>query len=87
MAAQTAPIARAAGTALTARMPNPAVVIPESDDRIFAVAAWRESPYFTEAERAALALGSATGPTRCPMRSGTRPPGTTTSLASRRSSS
>ena len=59
MAAQTAPIARAAGTALTARMPNPAVVIPESDDRIFAVAAWRESPYFTEAERAALALTEA----------------------------
>ena len=28
----------------------------ESDKRIFAVAAWRESPYFTDAERAALAL-------------------------------
>jgi AhpD family alkylhydroperoxidase len=28
----------------------------ESDERLFAVAAWRESPYFTEAERAALAL-------------------------------
>jgi len=28
----------------------------ESDDRLFAVAAWRDSPYFTDAERAALAL-------------------------------
>jgi len=28
----------------------------ESDERLFGVAAWRESPYFTEAERAALAL-------------------------------
>jgi AhpD family alkylhydroperoxidase len=28
----------------------------ESDERLFAVAAWRESPYFTGAERAALAL-------------------------------
>src|SRR5205085_1942486 len=26
------------------------------DERIFTVAAWRESPYFTDAERAALAL-------------------------------
>ena len=31
----------------------------ESDERLFAVAAWRESPYFTEAERAALALAEA----------------------------
>ncbi|MBV9231443.1 MAG: carboxymuconolactone decarboxylase family protein [Chloroflexi bacterium] len=31
----------------------------ESDERIFAVAAWREAPYFTEAERAALALAEA----------------------------
>ncbi len=31
----------------------------ESDDRIFAVAAWRETPYFDEAERAALALTEA----------------------------
>ena len=31
----------------------------ESDDRLFAVAAWRESPYFTDAERAALALTEA----------------------------
>ncbi len=28
----------------------------ETDERSFAVAAWRESPYFTDAERAALAL-------------------------------
>jgi AhpD family alkylhydroperoxidase len=28
----------------------------ETDDRLFAIAAWRESPYFTDAERAALAL-------------------------------
>ena len=28
----------------------------ETDERIFAVAAWREAPYFTKAERAALAL-------------------------------
>ena len=28
----------------------------ESDERIFTVAAWRETPYFTAAERAALAL-------------------------------
>ena len=28
----------------------------ETDERLFAVAAWRETPYFTDAERAALAL-------------------------------
>jgi AhpD family alkylhydroperoxidase len=28
----------------------------ESDDRLFAVPVWRETPYFTEPERAALAL-------------------------------
>ncbi len=28
----------------------------ETDERLFAVAAWRDAPYFTEAERAALAL-------------------------------
>jgi AhpD family alkylhydroperoxidase len=54
----------------------------ETDDRLFAVAAWRDAPYFTEAERAALDLaeashGSATGRTRCPTRFGTRPRGTT----------
>jgi len=31
----------------------------ESDERIFAVAAWRETPYFTDPERAALALTEA----------------------------
>ena len=31
----------------------------ERDARVFAVAAWREAPYFTEAERAALALTEA----------------------------
>src|SRR5206468_1516981 len=28
----------------------------ESDERIFSVAAWRDTPYFTDPERAALAL-------------------------------
>ena len=31
----------------------------ESDERLFAVAAWREAPYFAGAERAALALAEA----------------------------
>jgi AhpD family alkylhydroperoxidase len=31
----------------------------ETDERLFAVAAWREAPYFTDAERAALALAEA----------------------------
>jgi AhpD family alkylhydroperoxidase len=31
----------------------------ETDKRLFAVAAWRDTPYFTEAERAALALTEA----------------------------
>ena len=31
----------------------------EADERVFAVAAWREAPYFTDAERAALALAEA----------------------------
>jgi AhpD family alkylhydroperoxidase len=31
----------------------------ESNERLFAVAAWRETPYFTDAERAALALAEA----------------------------
>jgi AhpD family alkylhydroperoxidase len=31
----------------------------ETDERLFALAAWREAPYFTEAERAALALAEA----------------------------
>lgn len=31
----------------------------ETDERLFAVAAWRETPYFTDAERAALGLTEA----------------------------
>ena len=31
----------------------------ETDERLFTLAAWRETPYFTEAERAALALAEA----------------------------
>jgi AhpD family alkylhydroperoxidase len=31
----------------------------EKDERIFAVGAWRESPYFSDGERAALALAEA----------------------------
>jgi AhpD family alkylhydroperoxidase len=31
----------------------------EPDERIYAVAAWRDAPYFTDAERAALALAEA----------------------------
>jgi AhpD family alkylhydroperoxidase len=31
----------------------------ETEERLFAVAAWRDAPYFTEAERAALALTEA----------------------------
>jgi len=31
----------------------------ESEEKVFAVAAWRETPYFTDAERAALALTEA----------------------------
>ena len=31
----------------------------ETDERLFAVAAWRDAPYYTDAERAALALAEA----------------------------
>ncbi|MFD9489284.1 carboxymuconolactone decarboxylase family protein [Streptomyces sp. NPDC059991] len=31
----------------------------QSDEKLFAVAAWRDAPFFTEAERAALALAEA----------------------------
>ena len=31
----------------------------ETDERLFSVAAWRDTPYFTEGERAALALTEA----------------------------
>jgi AhpD family alkylhydroperoxidase len=33
--------------------------IGEKDERIFAVGAWREAPYYSDAERAALALAEA----------------------------
>ncbi len=33
--------------------------IGETDERLFALAAWRDAPYFTDAERAALALTEA----------------------------
>ena len=39
----------------------------ESDERLFAVAAWRDAPYFTDAERAALEL------TECVTRLADRP--------------
>lgn len=38
----------------------------ETDERLWSVAAWREAPYFTDAERAALALAEAM--TRLPDR-------------------
>src|SRR3954454_10391478 len=38
----------------------------ESEERVWAVGAWRETPYFTDAERAALALTEAM--TRLPDR-------------------
>jgi AhpD family alkylhydroperoxidase len=39
--------------------PRIARKLGETDERIFAVAAWRDAPYFTDAERAALALTEA----------------------------
>lgn len=33
--------------------------LEETDERIFCVAAWREAPYYSDAERAALALSEA----------------------------
>ena len=53
--------------------------VAESDDRIWAVAAWRDTPFFTDAERlrwrlSKLSPGSATARTRYPMRCSTRPP-------------
>ena len=59
----------------------------ETDERLFAVAAWRDTPYFTESERAALALTEALDPDQRPrrarsrMRSGARP----TSISTNRS--
>lgn len=34
----------------------------ETEQRLFAVAAWRDAPYFSDAERAALALAEAVTP-------------------------
>jgi alkylhydroperoxidase family enzyme len=31
----------------------------ESEERVFAIAAWRKAPYFSDAERSALALTEA----------------------------
>ena len=39
--------------------PRIARKLGETDERLFAVAAWRDAPYFTAAERAALALTEA----------------------------
>ena len=39
--------------------PRAARQLGETDERLFAVSAWREAPYFTDAERAALALTEA----------------------------
>jgi AhpD family alkylhydroperoxidase len=39
--------------------PRIAKKLGETDDRLFAVAAWRDAPYFSDAERAALALTEA----------------------------
>jgi alkylhydroperoxidase family enzyme len=39
--------------------PRIARKLGETDDRIFAVAAWRDAPFFTDAERVALALTEA----------------------------
>jgi AhpD family alkylhydroperoxidase len=39
--------------------PKVAKRLGETDERLHAVAAWREAPYFTDAERAALALTEA----------------------------
>ncbi len=39
--------------------PKLAKRVGETDERLFCVAAWRDTPYFTEAERAALALAEA----------------------------
>ena len=41
------------------RSTRPAKAPGESDDRLFVVAGWRDTPYFTDAERAALALTEA----------------------------
>ncbi len=64
----------------------------EPDERIVMVGAWRESAYYTDAERAALALAEAVTrladrPDPSRTRSGPRPRATTTTTSWRRSSS
>jgi AhpD family alkylhydroperoxidase len=44
----------------TVQHPRAAKKLGETDERLFAVAAWRDTPFFTDAERAALALTEAT---------------------------
>ncbi|MBB2817766.1 UNVERIFIED_ORG: AhpD family alkylhydroperoxidase [Rhizobium esperanzae] len=39
--------------------PRIAKKLGETDERLFAVSAWRDTPYFSDAERAALALNEA----------------------------
>ncbi len=69
--------------------PRIAKKLGETVERLFAVAAWRDAPYFSDAERAALALTEAA--TRLsdrsdpvPTKSGTKPPATMTSKLSLR---
>jgi alkylhydroperoxidase family enzyme len=44
---------------LRGHAPSPAKQAGETDERLYAAAAWRVAPYFTDAERAALALTEA----------------------------
>jgi alkylhydroperoxidase family enzyme len=54
-------ISRARISQRTLELMHPKIArkLGETDDRIFAVAAWRDAPFFTDAERAALALTEA----------------------------
>src|SRR5207245_10839827 len=54
-----APRTRVAQSLRTARHPRILKKAGETDERLFALAAWRDAPYFTDAERAALALTEA----------------------------
>jgi alkylhydroperoxidase family enzyme len=44
----------------------------ETNERFFALAAWKDAPDFTDTERAALALSEAVHPTERSFRSGSR---------------
>ena len=83
------------GTATTEqRMPSIPELVPDAFEAVLAlgprtVAAWREAPYFTDAERAALALTEAVTrlsdrADRFPTRSSTRPAATSTNRLSPR---